>query len=88
LGRPSGAQTSSPGYASLAQALLRSAGQDLGRGARGPYRGAYLSARRFLDTPLFAVCCRLAGTRPDTVRRELLRRACAHRERRRRISPG
>jgi hypothetical protein len=69
------------GHESLARALLRSTYQDLCRGARGPYRSTYLSARRFLDTPLFEVCCRLAGTRPQVLRREMLRRAAAHRER-------
>lgn len=69
------------GHQTLARAVFRSTAQDLCRGARGPYRGAYLSARRFLDTPLFNMCCRLAGGRPEAVRREMIRRAAAHRER-------
>lgn len=76
------------GYVALAQALLRQTGRDLQRGARAPYRGAYLSARRFLDTPLFSVCCRLLGCRPETVRDELLGRTAAQRERRGNCAQG
>jgi len=68
------------GYQELARAVLRETYRDLCRGAGGGRRGTYLSARFFLDTPLFKVLCRLAGVRPGFARREMLRRAAAHRK--------
>lgn len=67
------------GYEVLAGTILRQTYHDLRRGAYGSHRGTYLNAKRFLDTPLFRLLCRLAGGRPETVRREMLRLAVAHR---------
>jgi len=76
------------GYRELSRAVLRKTYRDLCRGAGGGRRGTYLSARFFLDTPLFGVLCRLAGVRPGFARQEMLRRAAAHRTRAVKIRPG